>query len=523
MENAKGDNSEEAPDFGCLESALNIQDFGQDFLVSIYKCKVCSSPAKTCEVARNFPPGTGVILRCGKRNCTTWFACLVCQRRVDKRRIKPHFTAKGHLAMVSSRQEHEPQESSKRSNSEKKEEKKPQPSGVGAVQENEKAEMEVDEPAGVQQKRARATKPSDNAGKSRRPKTRRKAAGGTDPENDEQKKKAPTNSDKPDREQATKMEPQEKAMAGTGQATKKGTKKKQVTKKEAPSKPMTEDDKAARNATKKKQATKSDAPTKAMAEADQTKKNGTKKKSAKKPASAPIQTDDNNSETNETAELWGKRLQQAPSYLTKDGQSWFIHVKKWMPTPSEKSFEVEWNLHPTKRHTLIVYGREAEESRWSQSWGKNYAYSGNVSISRPLEESSVVPGLLERINSLMHDDDEGSQEKENPPYNGCLQNWYRPEDKIGLHADDERDLNQAYPIWSLSWGGSRRFLFRRKVSKKRPSPNPPEKPVEVLLEDGDLVLMGGTCQQTHKHEIPKLRKKDPPTSNRINWTIRAFK
>ena len=75
---------------------------------------------------------------------------------------------------------------------------------------------------------------------------------------------------------------------------------------------------------------------------------------------------------------------------------------------------------------------------------------------------------------------------------------------------------------SLSWGGPRRFLFRARddspfpcVSKKTPH--------EVMLRDGDLLVMGGLCQQTHKHEVPAVRKtKDPAPTPRINWTIRAF-
>jgi len=61
-----------------------------------------------------------------------------------------------------------------------------------------------------------------------------------------------------------------------------------------------------------------------------------------------------------------------------------------------------------------------------------------------------------------------------------------------------------------------RFLFRSKETN-------PKETTEIYLENGDLLIMGGKCQDTHKHEIPKLRiTKDPPTSNRINWTIRAF-
>ena len=116
-------------------------------------------------------------------------------------------------------------------------------------------------------------------------------------------------------------------------------------------------------------------------------------------------------------------------------------------------------------------------------------------------------------------------------------------DTIGLHADDERSLYQDYPILSLSWGGTRRFLFRRKqppppskqkedhnkkggnaTTKHGKRENNEEAVVELWLEDGDLLVMGGTCQKTHKHEVPKWRPtKDPPTSNRINWTLRAFR
>ena len=105
---------------------------------------------------------------------------------------------------------------------------------------------------------------------------------------------------------------------------------------------------------------------------------------------------------------------------------------------------------------------------------------------------------------------------ESTPYNGCLQNWYHPEDTIGIHADDERDLQAQYPIFSLTWGGTRRFVLKPRDKSLQK--------VELFLEDGDLLLMGGHCQRTHRHEVPKRRTtKDPPTSDRINWTIRAFR
>ena len=97
-------------------------------------------------------------------------------------------------------------------------------------------------------------------------------------------------------------------------------------------------------------------------------------------------------------------------------------------------------------------------------------------------------------------------------YNSGLINWYQPEHYIGQHADDESNCVKNSNIASVSWGCTRRF---RLTSKTHHS-------ITLDLKDGDLVIMGGTCQKTHKHEIMKLRKKDIH-KNRINFTFRSFK
>jgi len=210
------------------------------------------------------------------------------------------------------------------------------------------------------------------------------------------------------------------------------------------------------------------------------------------------------------AEDLGKKLGTKPDYLTKDKSSWYLLVENWLPTPSKVVFEEEWNLHPSKRHKLKLFGRVVEEKRWSQSWGMPYTYSGATNEALPIDGSRMVTLLLQKANELVAD----AINDKRPPYNACLQNWYEPEDTIGLHADDEKANRPEYPILSLSWGGTRRFLFRSKdkTSKK-----------ELYLKDGDLLVMGGTCQMTHHHEVPKRRvTMDPPTARRINWTVRAF-
>ena len=213
------------------------------------------------------------------------------------------------------------------------------------------------------------------------------------------------------------------------------------------------------------------------------------------------------SSVNETAETLAQRLDADVYYLTADRESWYLLKRKWLPSDD---FDAEWKIHPTKRHLLKLFGKTVQENRWSQSWGVSYAYSGSKNIARPLEESKFVVTLIAKANEMTR-----GLTTTKSPYNGCLQNWYEPDDTIGLHSDDERSQRHDCPIWSLSWGGTRRFLFRQRSDKKVKA--------EIYLSDGDLLIMGGTCQQTHYHEVPKQRvTMDPPTSNRINWTVRAF-
>jgi len=222
------------------------------------------------------------------------------------------------------------------------------------------------------------------------------------------------------------------------------------------------------------------------------------------------------------AEALADRLNGKPTYLTLDGSSWIIHIKKWMPTPDSCTFCRHWDVHPTEFHELKLFGKIYYQNRWSLSWGHDYRYSGSVSKARKIsdndEESQMVSNLIKKANDLV---DGIISDGSEFPYNGCLQNWYEVDHTIGSHSDDEKDLKKGFPIFSLSWGGTRRFVLKARSD----SPSPcVAKTTDVMLSDGDLLVMGGICQSTHKHEVPKRRAtKDPPTSARINWTIRAFR
>jgi hypothetical protein len=100
---------------------------------------------------------------------------------------------------------------------------------------------------------------------------------------------------------------------------------------------------------------------------------------------------------------------------------------------------------------------------------------------------------------------------------------YEPEHNIAAHADDESSMRHNAPIFSISWGGPRRFVVKPIIRKGGTRSNGATD-ADILIRDGDLVVMGGTLQQTHKHEVPPWRKtKDTFIARRrINWTVRSF-
>lgn len=73
-------------------------------------------------------------------------------------------------------------------------------------------------------------------------------------------------------------------------------------------------------------------------------------------------------------------------------------------------------------------------------------------------------------------------------------------DSVAWHGDYvARRMDEAL-VATVSLGSPRRFLVRRKGGG--PS-------TAMALGWGDLVVMGGTCQRTHEHAIPKVARAEP--------------
>lgn len=83
-------------------------------------------------------------------------------------------------------------------------------------------------------------------------------------------------------------------------------------------------------------------------------------------------------------------------------------------------------------------------------------------------------------------------------------------DSNGWHADNEPELGNDPIVASLSFGASRRFYLRSNTENKS---------LKLLLENGDLLLMGNGMQTGWKHCVPKSLGVHEP---RINLTFRKI-
>ncbi|MDB4992833.1 MAG: Alkylated repair protein AlkB [Myxococcaceae bacterium] len=82
--------------------------------------------------------------------------------------------------------------------------------------------------------------------------------------------------------------------------------------------------------------------------------------------------------------------------------------------------------------------------------------------------------------------------------------YYRAgKDSVAWHGDYVARRMQEALVATVSVGAPRKFLLRRTGGG--PS-------IALTLGWGDLLVMGGTCQRTYQHAIPKVAHADPRIS-----------
>ncbi|XP_024130591.1 DNA oxidative demethylase ALKBH2 [Oryzias melastigma] len=104
-------------------------------------------------------------------------------------------------------------------------------------------------------------------------------------------------------------------------------------------------------------------------------------------------------------------------------------------------------------------------------------------------------------------------------FNFVLINRYKDGlDHMGEHRDDEKELDPACPIASVSLGAARDFIFRHRDARGRNCSRQIE-PVKLELAHGSLLLMNPPTNTFWYHSLPVRKKILQP---RINLTFRRI-
>jgi alkylated DNA repair dioxygenase AlkB len=156
---------------------------------------------------------------------------------------------------------------------------------------------------------------------------------------------------------------------------------------------------------------------------------------------------------------------------------------------------------PWEQDRVMMFGKMITTARrmaWYGDARAAYTYSGTTKHPLPW-----TPALLALKQLLEH--------RTKSTYNSCLLNLYRHgQESMGWHSDDEKCLDAAMPIASMSLGAERKFSFKHKHTKET---------ISLMLESGSLLLMTPPAQLHWWHCLPKSARVATP---RLNLTFRTI-
>jgi alkylated DNA repair dioxygenase AlkB len=163
------------------------------------------------------------------------------------------------------------------------------------------------------------------------------------------------------------------------------------------------------------------------------------------------------------------------SYLSND--AWYDHVPGWL-SGHEALF------------TLL-----AETVRWRRE--KRQMYERIVEVPRLIAafpDDGPMPGVIEEARGAL-------SARYGEAFTRVSLGYYRNgEESVAWHGDYVARKLPSALVATVSLGVPRRFLLRPKGGGKS---------LGLSLGWGDLIVMGGSCQRTFEHSIPKVRSAGP--------------
>jgi alkylated DNA repair dioxygenase AlkB len=165
--------------------------------------------------------------------------------------------------------------------------------------------------------------------------------------------------------------------------------------------------------------------------------------------------------------------------------AWVDHQVGWLEGSDRLFTEVteRFDWHAGQRW---MYDREVDEPRLTAQLD-----------DKDLNALAVLPRITEALG-----------QQYDTTFPGCWANFYRHgNDSVAWHGDRIARERLMARVAIVSLGDRRRFLLR-------PTGGGPS--VRFELGRGDLLVMGGTCQRTWQHSVPKMAGGGP----RISLTFR---
>lgn len=154
-----------------------------------------------------------------------------------------------------------------------------------------------------------------------------------------------------------------------------------------------------------------------------------------------------------------------------------------------------------KPDEAIIFGKKIFTKRkvaWYGDLPFEYTYSNTTKLALPWTSELQILKIL-------------AEEKTGETYNSCLLNLYHSgSEGMAWHSDGEKDLKKNGAIASFSFGAERKFAFKHKTTKEK---------IEMILENGSLLVMKGSTQQHWLHRLPPTKKVFSP---RVNLTFRTI-
>ncbi|MEQ8626818.1 alpha-ketoglutarate-dependent dioxygenase AlkB [Ekhidna sp.] len=199
-------------------------------------------------------------------------------------------------------------------------------------------------------------------------------------------------------------------------------------------------------------------------------------------------------------ELFEREADPSKNWLPHDGIVNY-YGKIFDPREADRLFEILLTTIDWQPDQAVIFGKTIVTKRkvaWYAEKPFPYRYSGTTKVALPwTEELQSIKELAEKHSS--------------ETYNSCLLNLYHNgEEGMAWHSDGETELKKNGAIASFSFGAERKFSFKHKQTKER---------IDLLLENGSLLVMKGTTQTHWLHRLPPTKKVNQP---RINLTFRQM-